>query len=206
MKKLIGYIRVSSDIQVQKGVSLEEQTETIQKWCKDHNYIVDLIYDKGQSGKKENYKLREGYNKIWRDIDNYDGLIVASFNRLGRSFYGLLEDIEKLSNMKKEFISIRENITDISSPTGKLIINIFSAIAQFQIENMREARYAGYKYLFEHPESKKIGKKNIGHPRKEISSEVINDLKNGVKKEVITKKYNISLPTLNLRLKEMKSG
>ena len=200
--KLIGYIRVSSQIQVDEGYSLEEQEKKIRDYCRSNNHIVDFIFDKAESGKKENYKLRKGYNELWRVINEYDGIIVASFNRFGRSFLGLLEDIEKLRALNKQFISLREGITDIYSPSGKLMIGVFSTIAEFQIENMKEARQAGYKFALEHPELRKAGKKPIGHPKMQLNNDLIKLYKAGMSKRLLCDTFKMSLPTLNLRLKE----
>ena len=52
---VFGYVRVSTEGQVKKGYSIDEQCEEIEKYCKDNSYnLVHLYKDEGISGAKAN--------------------------------------------------------------------------------------------------------------------------------------------------------
>ena len=82
-----------------------------------------------------------------------DCLVVYKLDRLGRSMRDLLDIIEQLRQRDISLVSIRDNI-DTGSTTGKLVLHIFSALAEFErdlildrtSEGRREARKRGVKF------------------------------------------------------------
>jgi len=55
MSKAIGYIRVSTDMQADKGTSLENQVQRIKEYAKKKGLTLEHIYeDAGFSGKNTN--------------------------------------------------------------------------------------------------------------------------------------------------------
>ena len=82
-----------------------------------------------------------------------DCLVVYKLDRLGRSMRDLLDIIEQLRQRDISLVSIRDNI-DTGSTTGKLVLHIFSALAEFErdlildrtSEGRAEARKRGVKF------------------------------------------------------------
>ena len=82
-----------------------------------------------------------------------DCLVVYKLDRLGRSMRDLLDIIEQLRQRDISLVSIRDNI-DTGSTTGKLVLHIFSALAEFErdlildrtSEGRREAQKRGVKF------------------------------------------------------------
>lgn len=141
---LIGYIRVSTLPQT-KGHELDYQKEAIERYCKAHDINIKKIYqDKGISA----YKVRPQYEKALEQIindDSIDGIIVNDLTRFGRSTQELLEHITLIDRKGKKFISIKDSI-DISTKTGKLMLTMLSAIADYERETILERMNAGREY------------------------------------------------------------
>ena len=50
MKKVIGYVRVSSEIQKEKDNSVRSQVNSIRNWCGNGDYeLVEIFKDEGVS-------------------------------------------------------------------------------------------------------------------------------------------------------------
>src|SRR5436309_4324411 len=71
-----------------------------------------------------------------------DVVVVAAFDRLGRSVRHLVETLELLRHLDVEFISLREQI-DTGSPLGQAVFTIIAAIAQLERSLIAERVRAG---------------------------------------------------------------
>jgi len=197
-KIYIGYCRVSTYLQVVKGVSLEEQKEEIRKWCEANNADVEFVVDEGMSGRARREKYEQALNKVLTgtapDGRQYTGLVGISLSRIGRDAIKLREDVDKLDKAGKQLVLIREGgILDRSTAASRLVFNILADFAEYELENIRERLYNGFRYVVDHPEElKRRGKKPIGRPRKQIPPEALKELKLGVPKAEIIRKYHLS--------------
>lgn len=95
MQKAIGYIRVSTQGQVDEGVSLAAQRAKIEAWCEANNYeLVAIHEDAGISGALE-IGDRPGLGMALSDAKKRKAaaLIVAKRDRLARDYIeaGLIE-------------------------------------------------------------------------------------------------------------------
>lgn len=83
--RLVGYLRVSSQGQVEDGHGLDIQEKAIRSWCRTHRHrLVAVHRDEGISGKLES---RDGLEEALSAVrfNGADGLVVASLDRLARS-------------------------------------------------------------------------------------------------------------------------
>lgn len=71
-----------------------------------------------------------------------DSLVVWRLDRLGRSLKHLIEVVENLEGRKAGFISLQEGF-DTTTSGGKLIFQIFGALAEFERNVIRERTNAG---------------------------------------------------------------
>jgi len=123
----IGYIRVSSQDQ-----------NTIRQEVLMESLGVDEIYIDKMSGKNTR---RPELIKMMDYVRRGDVVIVESISRFARNTKDLLELTEQLTSKGVEFISKKEAI-DTTTPTGKLMLTIFSAVAglerEYIIQRQRE--------------------------------------------------------------------
>ena len=71
-----------------------------------------------------------------------DTLVVWKLDRLGRSIQHLIQTVKSLSERKIGFQSLQENI-DTTTSGGKLIFHIFSALAEFERDLIKDRTHAG---------------------------------------------------------------
>ena len=69
--------------------------------------------------------------------------MVWRLDRLGRSMAHLVAMIEALKEKGIGFRSIAEGVVDTTSPSGELVFNLFSALAQFERRLIQERTQAG---------------------------------------------------------------
>ena len=135
-KKTALYIRVSTEMQVDKD-SLTTQEEQLVDYCKKHGVTQYKIYkDKGFSAKDTN---RPELEKLLRDIKNkeIERVITTKLDRISRSLADLLKLIELFQDHAVDYVSIGNNI-DTSSPEGRLMYSLVGTFAQFEREIIAE--------------------------------------------------------------------
>jgi DNA invertase Pin-like site-specific DNA recombinase len=71
-----------------------------------------------------------------------DTLVVWRLDRLGRSLRHLLEVVDDLTRRGVGFRSLAESI-DTTTATGRLVLHLFGALAEFERDLMRERTVAG---------------------------------------------------------------
>ena len=144
-KKYIGYIRVSTFKQ-KEGHSLEYQKEAIKNYCKAYNIELNkkIYTDAGISAYKERKQFNLMKERLLND-DDIHGVIVYDLTRFGRSTIDMLQQILEINEAGKDFISIKEKF-DIGTKTGKLLLTVLSAIADYERETIKERMEAGKEY------------------------------------------------------------
>jgi len=136
--KVLGYIRVSSKMQSEKGYSMKNQLIKIKEYCKYMEYeLIDVFEDNGISGMSVD--KRGGYKEMLKFLVNneIDGVVVYSLSRLGRRMKDVIEFMDLLKKNEIKFFSIKENLNN-DDKIGSLILNIMSSINEFEVENIRE--------------------------------------------------------------------
>jgi len=125
---LIGYARVSTQDQ-----NLDLQRDALQKaGC-------EQIYTDSVSGTKAR---RPGLEDALSHLRSGDTLVVWRLDRLGRSLRHLIDTVTDLQERGIGFKSVTESI-DTTTSGGRLVFNIFSSLAQFETEIIRERTKAG---------------------------------------------------------------
>src|SRR3954452_13331037 len=85
---------------------------------------------------------RQGLSEALSYVRPGDTLVVWKLDRLGRSLKDLITRITELQNRQIGFKSLTEQI-DTTTSGGKLIFHIFSALAEFERDIIRERTQAG---------------------------------------------------------------
>src|SRR6202049_5002658 len=135
--KTIGYVRVSTDKQADQGVSLEAQAEKIRAMAVVHNAeLIDIIVDGGESAKTLN---RPGMARLLALVDSgkVQAVIIAKLDRLTRSVKDLCTLLERFERRGVALVSVAESL-DTGSAAGRLVLNIMTAVSQWEREAIGE--------------------------------------------------------------------
>src|SRR5919199_4696462 len=124
----IGYARVSTDEQ-----NLDLQRDALQK------ADCELVFTDQVSGTKAR---RPGLEDALSHLRTGHTLVVWRLDRLGRSLRHLIDTVTDLQQSGIGFKSLQESI-DTTSSGGKLIFHIFSSLAEFERDLIRERTQAG---------------------------------------------------------------
>jgi site-specific DNA recombinase len=135
MTKAVGYIRVSTDKQADKGQSLEVQQEKIKAYASLYDIdLVDIVVDAGESAKTlEREGLKRILSMLGKDVD---AIIVSKLDRLTRSVKDIGFLMEKHFS-KHSLLSVGEQI-DTRTAAGRLVLNVLISVAQWERETIGE--------------------------------------------------------------------
>jgi len=142
MKRVVLYIRVSTDEQI-KGFSIQEQKSRLIAYCKAKGWVIVKIFvDPGMSGATLE---RPGITTMVEYIEKKkcDIVLVYKLDRLSRSqkdtLY-LLEDVFIPHGV--DFVSVQESF-DTSTDMGRFMLSILSAFAQLERSTIAERTMMG---------------------------------------------------------------
>lgn len=129
-KKAVGYIRVSTDIQADKGTSLDNQVSRIQEYARLKGFILENIFeDAGYSGKNTK---RPGFQAMFSRLrkGGVDAVIVWHSTRFARNLKDNIVHMAELEQRKIKFFSIEE--PEMSGSSGKAMRNLMAVFAEYQ--------------------------------------------------------------------------
>lgn len=181
----VAYVRVSTVEQNE-----DRQLEALKK----HN--IDKWFTEKVSGKDTNRPKLKAMLDFVREGDT---IYIHDFSRLARSTKDLLDIVEELKAKNVHLVSNKENI-DSSTPSGKLMLTMIGAIAEFERSNLLERQKEGIAV------AKQKGKYRGGQI-KNIDSVLFDKLYDQYHHREITKtqfaaRLNVSRPTLDKLLKD----
>lgn len=125
----IGYARVST-----KKQELSSQVDELKK------YGCSKIFTDIVSGAKSE---RVGLADCLKYLKGGDVLVVTRLDRLGRSMQHLVQTVTDLKEKNIAFKSLRDGSIDTTTASGQLVFNIFSALAEFERQLIRERTKVG---------------------------------------------------------------
>jgi putative DNA-invertase from lambdoid prophage Rac len=186
------YCRVSTSDQ-DCTVQLRELREWVQKRTDSHGepwQIYKEYVDTGFSGAKAS---RPALDALMKDAAKrkFDAVAVFKLDRYGRSVLNLSQSLAALDSYGVRFISITQGLdTDASNPTSKLLIGVLSAVAQFELELLRERTLSGIK-------NARAKGKQIGRPMKVFRRDEVVRLRDaeGLSWRVIGERLNVPAMT-----------
>lgn len=174
----IAYIRVSTI----------EQNEQRQIEAMKHYNIEKWFIEKVSAKDTNRPKLQEMLDFIREG----DTLHIHDFSRLARSTKDLLEIVELLNTKGVTLVSNKENI-DTSTATGKLLLTVVAAIAEFERTNLLERQREGIAIAKRNGVYK--GRKPVSIPDFERQYQRYKNRE--ITKSQLAKELKISRPTLD---------
>ena len=155
--KVVLYARVST-----KEQTADNQIQDLRRYAQAQAFeVLGEYVDLGVSGRKER---RPGLDQVMAlaRARAVDAVIVAAFDRFGRSLVHLVRALEEFQHLGVGFISLREQL-DLASPTGRVMFAVIAAMAEFERELIRERIQAGLRRA--RAQGTRSGKP-IGRPRR----------------------------------------
>src|ERR1035437_7227680 len=147
------YARVStSNGHQDPEMQLREQRE----FCSRRGWQIVGEYVDHMSGSKDS---RPALNQLMSDVAQrkIDAVLVWKLDRFGRSLRHLVNAIAELQALRVAFISLRDNL-DLSTPSGRLMFHVISAMAEFERSLIQERVRAGLR-------NARAKGKRLGRPR-----------------------------------------
>jgi site-specific DNA recombinase len=136
--KTIAYLRVSTEKQADRGVSLDAQRAKVAAYAELYDLeLVEIIVDAGVSAKTLD---RPGLSKALGMLRTAkaEALLVVKLDRLTRSVRDLGELVERqFAPGKAALLSVGEQI-DTRSAAGRLVLNVLASVSQWEREAIGE--------------------------------------------------------------------
>ncbi len=183
----IAYVRVST---VEQNEA--RQIEALSK------YNIEKWFEEKVSAKDANRPQLQAMLDYAREGDI---IYIHDFSRIARNVKDLLEIVELLQTKGVQLVSHHESI-DTSTPSGKLMLTVIGAIAEFERANLLERQREGI------AEAVKEGKYK---GRKEVHIENFGEayaryVRREVNKTQLAKELGISRPTLDKLIERHKQS
>lgn len=151
LMRIFAYCRVSTTEQ-----STENQIIAIRQKgyeVSDSRAISETVSGSVEAMKREKFQLL-----INHQIEIGDMLVVLKLDRLGRDNIDVQNTINLLTEKGIKVVCLDLPVTDLSSAEGKLMLQMFSAFAEFERNRIRERTREGL-------ERAKVQGKKLGRPR-----------------------------------------
>lgn len=142
--RVISYVRVSSEKQVEQGLSIPAQIKAIEKYAQDHDsVIVKTFIDKAKTAKSVNRpQFLQMIDFVKKNHKSIDGILVWKFSRFARNRE---DSILYKSFLRKklgiQLISISEEVDE--TPSGKMLEGMIEVIDEFYINNLAQETMRG---------------------------------------------------------------
>ena len=119
-----------------------------------------------------------------------DTLVVLKLDRLGRDNIDVQQTIERLKGLGVNLVSLDLPVADLTSSEGKLMLQMFSAFAEFERNRIRERTQEGLN------RAKAEGKK-LGRPEATGTTEKVQECKTkGLSQSVTAKALGLGIATV----------
>jgi len=144
--KVAIYARVSTEEQ-----NVDKQVEECNLFCQNKGFEVTETYRDVISGLKDS---RPQLDILMKDsfLGKFNAVVVWKLDRLGRSMQHLVSIVNQWRKYNIDFIAITQQF-DTTTPNGKLLFHLFSAIAEFERDLISERTKMGLR------NAKNVGKR-----------------------------------------------
>lgn len=134
--KVAIYCRVSTEQQ-----NTQLQMIELEQYAKTRDWQVAGIYEEKISGTTSN---RPHLKRLLADSreNKFDVVLVWKLDRFARSLKDLLNLLGTLEEQRTALVSVKDQI-DLSTPSGRLMVQLIGAFAEFEASLIRERVRAG---------------------------------------------------------------
>jgi len=161
MKRVALYARVSTINHCQDP---EMQLRELREFAVARGWqIVEEFVDRGVSGSKDRRPQLDRMMTAARSR-KIDAMIVWKLDRFARSLKHLVTAIAEFESLGVQFVSLRDNL-DLTTPSGRLMVHILGAMAEFEKSLIQERVCAGLR-------NARAKGKRLGRPKMRPDSEM----------------------------------
>jgi putative DNA-invertase from lambdoid prophage Rac len=193
MSRVFAYCRVST---------LEQNTENQRREIEAAGFAIEprrLIeeYVSGSVAAAE----RPGFMRLLDRMENGDVLIVTKLDRLGRNAMDIRQTVELLAASDIRVHCLALGGVDLTSPAGKMTMQVISAVAEFERDLLIERTHAGIARA-------KASGKRFGRPpalNEEQKQAVLLRIDEGASISAIAREFETTRQTI-LRVKAARPG
>ncbi|ROQ71903.1 recombinase family protein [Vibrio crassostreae] len=161
--RIFAYCRVSTTEQ-----TTENQILAIRQ--AGHNVINSRVISETVSGSTKATDREQFSNLLKHKLEIGDTLVVLKLDRLGRDNIDVQQTIDLLSKNGIRIICLDLPVADLSSPEGKLMLQMFSAFAEFERNRIRERTQEGLARA-------KLEGKKLGRPQAKATTHKVQGCK-----------------------------
>lgn len=188
MSRVFAYCRVST---------LEQTTENQRREIEAAGFAIksQRLIEEHISGSVAAGE-RPGFTRLLDRMENGDVLIVTKLDRLGRNAMDIRKTVEQLAASDIRVHCLALGGVDLTSPAGKMTMQVISAVAEFERDLLIERTHSGI------ARAKAAGKR-FGRPstlNEEQQLTVIARIDAGVSISAIAREFNTTRQTI-LRVK-----
>ncbi|HHV7361203.1 TPA: recombinase family protein [Morganella morganii] len=188
MSRIFAYCRVST---------LEQTTENQRREIETAGFSVksQRIIEEQISG-SVTASERPGFNRLLDRLENGDVLIVTKLDRLGRNAMDIRKTVEQLAESGIRVHCLALGGVDLTSPAGKMTMQVISAVAEFERDLLLERTYSGI------ARARDAGKR-FGRPpvlNEEQKQKVLERIESGASISAIAREFSTTRQTI-LRVK-----
>jgi len=187
--KALTYSRVSTS---DKGQNPEIQAAELRRYCAAREWeIAEEIIDHGFSGGTDQ---RPGLKQLMAlaRARRVDVVVVTKLDRLARSLKHLVAVLDEFQAIGILFVSVGDQI-DLGTASGRLMLHIVAAFAEFERALIRERTVAGLAY------ARSQGKR-LGRPKTRDDEAILRLRGLGLSYTKIQRELGISRPAIHRAL------
>lgn len=182
MSRTFAYLRVSTLDQENDNQLLEIRNKGYD--IPDHRVVSDIVSGSVQASK------RQQFQHLLNKLESGDTLVVLKLDRLGRDNIDVQQTISLLIERGIKPICLDLPVRDLSTPEGKLMLQLFSTFAEFERNRIIERTQEGLKRA-------KAQGKQLGRPEATDTTDKVQKVKAaGLTQSQAASTLKLSLPTI----------
>jgi putative DNA-invertase from lambdoid prophage Rac len=144
---------------------------------------------------------RKGFTKLMDKLEEGDVLVVTKLDRLGRNAMDVRSTVERLASLSVRVHCLQLGGVDLTSPAGKMTMQVIAAVAEFERDLLIERTHAGISRA-------KAAGKTFGRPAALTAaqqSEALKALNAGMPIAELARNFNTSRQTI-MRIRDANVG
>lgn len=193
MTKVFAYMRVSQSTQTTENQRLEILASNLK--------ITDWFVDHGVSGMTPQNE-RKAFVDMMSKVEAGTMIVLTKLDRLGRDAADIVNTMKEMRKLKLKVIILQFGQMDITSPAGRLMVSMLSAVAEMEMDLLKERIHSGL------TRAKNEGVV-MGAPTKiqpEVMRKICKAKANGITLDQISGMYKVDRATASRNIRKWKDN